>query len=111
MSQKLGIKVNIIEAEDGVEALYLVYKCFTQGVRISLILSDEHMVFMKGSWSADLIKEFLEYKNMNSIPFYLVTANDKVLPDDLKDLSLNKILPKPLSQDVAKELIKECLNK
>lgn len=35
ISKSLKIKLDIIEADDGIETIFFVYKCITQGVKIS----------------------------------------------------------------------------
>jgi hypothetical protein len=110
ISKDLNIKINIIEAEDGIETMYLVYKAATQGVKISLIFSDENMIFMNGVRSSDIIKEVLERKRMGDIDFYLVTAYDNTLLDGQVSSSIKKVLSKPLAKDVAKSIISEYCN-
>jgi CheY-like chemotaxis protein len=48
LAKDFKIKINIIEAEDGFESLYIVYQAFTKGIKIDLILSDENMLYMTG---------------------------------------------------------------
>lgn len=109
ISDKLNIKLNIIEADDGIECLYIVYKCITQGIKISMIFSDENMLFIKGSKCSEILWEILNIKNISSIPFFLVTAYDNSMKDIFKSKYVTDILSKPLSRDVAQNLIQKFL--
>jgi CheY-like chemotaxis protein len=104
-SKTLKIKINIIEAEDGLECIYLVYKCVTQGVKISMILSDENMNFMYGSRSAEILKEIISKKRIAAIPFYLLTAYDNTLIEKYISPCISQILSKPLTKDEARKLL------
>jgi CheY-like chemotaxis protein len=106
ISKQLDIKINIIEAEDGVETIYLVYKAATQGVKISMIFSDENMNFMTGSQSSEIVNEIAIKKCIGDIPFYLITAYDNAYVDRLNLLSITKILDKPISKNKIYEIIK-----
>jgi len=107
VSKELGIKINIIEAEDGLECIYLLYKSLTQGVKISMIFSDENMNFMNGSRSCHLVAEILQRKNMSEIPFYLVTAYDESMFDNKIMNYVKKVLSKPLVKEIAKQIISD----
>jgi CheY-like chemotaxis protein len=105
VSKTLNVKINIIEAEDGLELIYLIFKCVTQGVSISMILSDENMNFMNGSRSSEILKEILTKKKITDIPFYLVTAYDNNLIEKFISPSIDQVLSKPLTKEVAKGLL------
>jgi response regulator RpfG family c-di-GMP phosphodiesterase len=103
----LNLNVNIIEAEDGVETVYYIYKASTQGYKISLILSDENMNFINGVRSSIIIKELIDKKKMGEIPFYLVTAYDPSMIDKSESCNLTQVLEKPLSSKLALEIVKK----
>ena len=85
VSNELGIKINIIEAEDGVETIYIVFKAATQGVKISMIISDDNMNFVNGSRCSVIMEEIIEKKRIAEIPFYLLTAyEDKEASSSIK---------------------------
>lgn len=109
-SKALNIKINIIEAEDGLECIYLVYKCVTQGVKISMILSDENMNFMYGSRSAEILKEIISKKRIAEIPFYLLTAYDNTLIEKYISPCISQILSKPLTKDEGKKLLLKAMD-
>lgn len=54
------IELNVDEAVDGIEALYLIFKSYSNGIRYDIIITDETMNFMKGSLMAKIIKNFCE---------------------------------------------------
>ncbi len=106
ISKELNIKINIIEAEDGVETIYLVYKAATQGVKISLIFSDENMNFMTGSQSSQIVLDITTKKCIGDIPFYLLTAYDNAYVNRLNLYGVMKILDKPISKNKMTDIIK-----
>jgi CheY-like chemotaxis protein len=107
--KSLDIKINILEAEDGVETIYLVYKALLQGHKISLIFSDENMNFISGISSSSIIRDLTNKKKMSDIPFYLVTAYDSSHLNKKIMSSVNCVYEKPLSRDVTCQLIKDFL--
>jgi CheY-like chemotaxis protein len=107
--KSLKIKINILEAEDGVESINLVYKALLQGHKISLIFSDENMNFISGINSSTIIRDLTNKKKISNIPFYLVTAYDSSHFDKKLASCVNSIYEKPLSRDVACQLIKDFL--
>lgn len=107
--KSMKIKINIIEAEDGVETINLVYKALLQGHKISLIFSDENMNFISGINSSNIIRDFTNKKKIGDIPFYLVTAYSKSHFNEKATSSVNCIYEKPLSRDVTSQLLKEFL--
>lgn len=111
LSISLKIKLNIIEADDGLETLYLVYRCITQGVRISMIMSDENMNFMYGSRTAEILTEIISRKRIAEIPFYLLTAYDNILIQKYISSSIRQILTKPLTKDTASILLLKAMEK
>jgi CheY-like chemotaxis protein len=107
--KSLKIKINILEAEDGVESINLVYKALLQGHKISLIFSDENMNFISGINSSTIIRDLTNKKKISNIPFYLVTAYDSSHFDKKLASCVNSIYEKPLSRNVTYQLIKELL--
>jgi signal transduction histidine kinase len=71
---KLSIDINIIEANDGFETLYNVYKCYSSGNYISLIISDETMNYLNGYLSAEVLTKVFMSRNLRKIPFTILTA-------------------------------------
>jgi DNA-binding LytR/AlgR family response regulator len=101
--KSLGIKVNIIESEDGIETLYLFYKSIIQGDQISLIFSDENMNFINGTQSSVLIRDICIKKRINLVPFYLVSSFDENYIFNKNNSNNNEnitnIIKKPLCKD------------
>jgi CheY-like chemotaxis protein len=105
ISKSLKIELNIFEAEDGIETIFLVYKCITQGIKISMIISDENMRFMYGSRSAEILEEIVSKNRIAEIPFYLLTAYDNILIEKYISSRITQILTKPLTKNSAKILL------
>ncbi len=59
---------------------------------------------------SEVISELLNRKCMTEIPFYLVTANDNTLFNNYCPKSLRQILHKPLTKDIAKNIISKHIN-
>jgi response regulator RpfG family c-di-GMP phosphodiesterase len=104
VSKLLNINLRILEAQDGVETVFLVYKCLNEGVKISMIFSDENMNFMNGIKSCNIIKEILDKSNLGIIPYYLLTSFDNKMLDGYGNLT--KVLEKPLEKSIAIEILK-----
>jgi hypothetical protein len=106
VSKELNIDILFLEAEDGIELLYIVYKLILKGIKIDLIFSDDYMKFMKGS-KASFIFEEIFANNIQAIPFYLVSAYEKDLIHRSKIVT--DIISKPLLKDTAMEIVKKYL--
>jgi hypothetical protein len=107
--KSLGINVNIIESEDGIETVYLFYKSIIQGTQISFIFSDENMNFFNGTKSSYLIKEIRDKNRINVVPFYLVSSFDEnyfVNNISYKDENITNILKKPINKNDLIKIIK-----
>ena len=81
--------------------MYTVYKCISQGIKISFILSDQTMKYMKGTTSLEIIQEMLINKNIKAIPLFLITAyeNFQYTNENVK------VLSKPLSKEMCTEIL------
>jgi signal transduction histidine kinase len=90
------ISVNILEASDGVECLWKFYQCMIKGEKITLILSDETMTFMDGSYCANIMYELCSLRGFLIIPFYIVTAYETLhYPSNIV---IKEVFTKPLSK-------------
>ncbi len=99
------LKVNVFEAEDGVESIYLTYKLISNGIKISAFFSDETMNYINGSQSSQVIKEIFDNHNLSPAPFFLLTAIQGL---DLKSYKLIKgLYPKPISKSQILEIIRQ----
>jgi signal transduction histidine kinase len=90
--------VQIIECEDGADALYQIYTCNKNGKQIDLILSDESMNFMRGSLLYQNLKNLIKENVLKEQNFYLVTSYENFTTDSIdkkivinKPLTLNKL--------------------
>ena len=108
VSNELSIRTNIIEAEDGVEVIYLIYKSLTKGIKISIIISDENMNFLNGSKCSEIIREISSKKHC-IIPFYLVTAYEFDSINHYIGACVDKVFSKPLSINDTKNIFFEVL--
>jgi CheY-like chemotaxis protein len=105
-----NLNIEIFQAEDGIECVYLVYKLLNEGIKISLIFSDETMYYMRGTKSYEIVKDILCSKNISPIPFILVTAyEDYSYPNDVNLKIISKPLSKSSTEMVMKKYIKKSL--
>ena len=111
VSKSLGIYLNIMEAEDGLETINLVYKASSLGTKISMIFSDQSMNFMDGIRSSIIVKEIVNRKQLPDIPFYLVTAYEGSLFDKISDSYVTKIMNKPISRNDVYSIIEKVIAK
>ena len=74
------ILLNPIEAKDGIETVYSIYKNYclnpSQEVKINAIISDQKMNYVNGT-NGRLVLTQLTNISKNYIPFFFVTAFDK----------------------------------
>ena len=106
-AKELGYKINIIEAEDGIDAIYCVYKSWTLGIHISMILSDENMIFLNGTKCSQVLYDLCQKHKKPYIPFYLVTAYEGDYIKRDYGTSIKVVISKPLEKSTAKKLIEE----
>ena len=103
---KLKKNFNIIESEDGIDTIYLVYKSILSGIKISLIFSDENMMFINGSQSSKILNSVYEKIKGKHIPFYSVTAYDQSVFDFGVNF-IKKVCSKPLDSFEVTQILME----
>lgn len=110
IAENLKKKINILEAEDGIECLYLVYNCVKKGVKISFIISDQTMTYLSGSNAAIALKQLSNSNLLKGIPYFINTAyEDEATISQLKNSPINEIFSKPLNKRAAEQLISDLL--
>jgi signal transduction histidine kinase/CheY-like chemotaxis protein len=108
-ARDLKAVVNIIQADDGIECLYIVYKSIRLGVKITLIFSDQNMHFLSGSESAEEIHKITRKAHIN-IPFYLVTAyEDRNMLNRFRTDYVTEVKTKPLNKNQMKLILSNVL--
>ena len=102
-AKKLHIRINFLEANDGMELLYLVYdNCINNNNPIDGIISDQTMHFINGSVCQQILCNCTNIKKL--IPFFIVTAYD-VNATYFKDLNIEGIFSKPLRKCDAENIL------
>jgi signal transduction histidine kinase len=103
--EKAGREVEILEADDGLEALHLIYQSLNAGKVIECIMMDETMKYLCGSLCASFIKNLVELQLVPAIPVFLVTAYlDKFTDEDIHAKGIAKVFSKPLTNCVLSEI-------
>jgi signal transduction histidine kinase/CheY-like chemotaxis protein len=105
-AKELKLKINYVEADDGIECLYYFYKLISQGVNISAIISDQNMNYLNGITSSEIIYKIIIEKNLAKVPFYLLTAIDN---KEFKNKSVDQVISKPLLKQEASNMFKKFL--
>jgi hypothetical protein len=101
-----NINVKILEASDGIECLNTYYSYLKDGESISFILSDETMLYMNGTYAAQVLEYIASHKNIAHVPFYILSAYENLLSGSGKE-AVGGMFSKPLR----KQHIEEILNK
>jgi CheY-like chemotaxis protein len=107
ISQDLKVRINVIEAKDGIECIYAVYKCLLKGIKIDMIFCDENMNYINGTNTAHLIKEICEKKKYINIKFYLIASVEEYSLHDVDISAITKLINKPLDKQLALKLVKD----
>jgi signal transduction histidine kinase len=94
--EKNNININIIEAYDGIECIYYVYKYFIMNKKVSFVISDENMSFMNGSYSAEVLNSINKTKGGLDVRYYLLSAYENLNENAYK--GVRGIFTKPLSK-------------
>jgi hypothetical protein len=102
---ELKIKLNIIEAEDGIETIFIIYRAWSIGVDISMIISDENMIFLNGTKCSQILYDTSEKQKKSLMPFYLLTAYEDEYLKATSSGIVKFVISKPLSKDIAKKLL------
>lgn len=101
---RLSKSIGIIEAEDGVEVLYIIFRNFVKGRRITGIITDETMKMLKGSQSAEVLRSIIESEVGGRIPLFLLSAyEDKSVINNSQ--LFDAIFTKPLNQIAAEKVL------
>jgi signal transduction histidine kinase len=100
--ENLNFPFILIEADDGAECIFLVYRLISLGLKISLISSDQTMNYILGSTAADIISGMCKKTNIPKIPYVLLSAFNQFEHND----SVDKFISKPLTKNKINELLK-----
>jgi len=95
--EKNNISFIIEECEDGIECLYKIYKGINDELKYNVIITDETMNFLKGSFMSKILKKLITDKVIDDIKIIMVTSYEAENFVDLQGTILEKIFTKPLS--------------
>jgi signal transduction histidine kinase/CheY-like chemotaxis protein len=99
-----NLSVKLLEASDGIECLNMYYNLVKDGKTISFILSDETMIYMNGSYASQILDNISSHKNINHVPFYILTAYENLTIGSCKE-AIDGIFTKPLRKQYIDELL------
>jgi len=96
----------IEECEDGIECLYKIYTRMNQGIKYDIIITDETMNFMKGSFMAKILKKLISENLIDDIKIFMVTSYESENYADLIGIILEGVFTKPMSFNNIKKIFK-----
>lgn len=98
--------INVIQCFDGVDMLSEVIKDHKEGNLIDFIITDENMDFVNGTVAIELLRK-LESENRIKVPLIVSSTTEAFIERRLKDLKVEKILPKPIHLNHLMNLLEE----
>jgi signal transduction histidine kinase len=98
------LSVNILEAADGIECLNIYYENLKDGRNISFIISDETMMYMNGTYAAQILHNICNHKNITHVPYYILSAYENLSLGSVKDV-VDGIFAKPLRKQYIEEIL------
>jgi signal transduction histidine kinase/CheY-like chemotaxis protein len=99
-----NLNIEIQEASDGIECLYLYYNTLNNGKELALIVSDQTMTFMSGTTCAEVLHDVIKGNGLRTVPFVILTAYE--LSSINVGNSVLDILTKPLTNNSIEKLVK-----
>jgi len=109
--EKNKIFFEIEECEDGIDCLYKAYIGINQGFKYDLIITDETMNFMKGSFMAKIFKKLTSENVLYDIKIFMVTSYESDYFSHLQGAIFEDIFTKPLSINNIDKIFNFCLKK
>jgi len=101
-----NIELTIIEANDGIEGLLVLYLASNKNLKIDCIISDETMPFISGSFFSKILSDIVSKGTLKNIKMFISTALNESSIKDNYSKSVNKIYSKPLDKNSVKDIIK-----
>jgi anti-sigma regulatory factor (Ser/Thr protein kinase) len=101
----INIPVNITECADGVECLYNLYKGQKKGIKYKMIISDETMNFMRGSYTGKIVRSLIEDGLLYKVNMFMLTSYEVSVVKTLNEF-FDLIYTKPLNKDHVNEMYK-----
>ena len=103
---KYKINMTVVKCIDGIDLLKEIMMDQTNGNLIDLIILDENMEYMNGSFALEFLRG-LELKNKLKVPYVASSTTEPFILQKLKELKYDKILPKPIDRNTLISLFKE----
>jgi signal transduction histidine kinase len=101
---KNHLDIEIQEAADGIECLYLYYLSHKQGKDLNLIVSDQSMAFMNGTTCSEILSEISKSRGYKQIPFVILTAYD-ISSISIKN-NIKEVVTKPITLSYIEKIFK-----
>jgi signal transduction histidine kinase/CheY-like chemotaxis protein len=101
---KKHLNIEIQEAADGIESLYLYYLSHKQGKELNLIISDQSMALMNGTTCFEILSVIIKSRGYKQIPLVLLTAYD-TSTFSTKPPHINEVVTKPITLNYVEKII------
>ena len=95
-----NVLYEIEECDDGIECIYLIYKGILAGKKYDIILTDETMNFIKGSFMAGILKTLITDNVIYDLKIYLITSFEEENVYNFNSEYFEKVFSKPISKDI-----------
>lgn len=108
LQEKEKYEVSILEVADGVECIYAIYQAIIQQTHIDLIISDETMKYMSGSFSVEILIKLISNNLIPyTIPVFIVTAYENTMAShQALAPTLCGVYSKPMGFKTVEEILK-----
>jgi len=103
-SEKNNILIEIEECEDGIECLYKIFKGLQKGIKYNLIITDETMNFLKGSFMAKILKKLISEDVIYKIKIIMVTSYATENYAHMNGNFVERVFSKPLSFNIIENI-------
>jgi signal transduction histidine kinase/CheY-like chemotaxis protein len=100
-------KIEILEASDGIECLYMIYNSTILNRLINFIIMDQTMKFINGSYCSDIIYQMFVNNCIKKIPVFIVTAFEQSTSKTKFD---NKVVEKVYSKPFTSQMLTEIIS-
>jgi hypothetical protein len=104
-ARELDLKINIIEAQDGIETIFILYRALSIGLDISRIISDENMIFLNGLKCSQILYDISVKQKKILTPFYLLTAYEDAYLEASTTGTVKSVHSKPLNKNLARKIL------
>jgi len=107
VSNELDICTHVDTCYNGIECLYRIYDNYKKQKKYDILLLDENMPGISGSFLIRILQTMIEDKELNAIKIFSTTSfeNDS-FKKTMNSMGIYGFLPKPINKKDIEELLK-----